>query len=260
MTHPTRLKRLMTAGKPAIAVWLGLPSPAVAEIVSVAGYDAAIIDQEHGTMGLETAIDMMRGLRSGGDTTAMIRVPSHDPDYLKRVLDAGAEAVMVPMVNTAEEAAAIVSACRYPPLGRRGYAVPAIRASAFGTDARYQATAHERLVIAVQIETKEAVANAAEIAAVAGVDMVFVGAGDLSGSLGHLADTGHPEVEAAIAEVVAAVQPTGKALGTIPRPGKSVIDLASEGWGFVAGAVDTMMLRAASVADVSAFRAAHGDE
>ncbi len=259
MTHPTRLKRLMAAGKPAIAVWLGLPSPTVAEIVSVAGYDAAIIDQEHGAMGLETAIDMMRGLRAGGDTTAMIRVPSHDPDYLKRVLDAGAEAVMVPMVNSAAEAAAIVSACRYPPHGRRGYAVPAIRASAFGTDTSYQATAHERLVIAVQIETREAVDNAAEIAAVDGVDMVFVGAGDLSGSLGHLADTGHSDVEAAIKRVVDAVRPTGKVLGSIPRPGLSVIDLAADGWGFVAGAVDTMMLRAASIADVSAFRSAHGD-
>ena len=163
------------------------------------GLDFVIIDQEHGPGGVQSAIDMMRAL-SGSTTTAMIRVPSSDPTYLKRIVDAGAQAILVPMVDSAAEAKTIVDACRYPPLGRRGHAAGVVRGARYGLSTDYLQTAHESLLIVPQIETVTAVHNAREIASVDGVDMVFIGPSDLSGSAGHVDQTGAPEVERLIAE------------------------------------------------------------
>lgn len=247
------LKRKISAGTPCVGMWLGLASPAVAEIAAVSGFDFVIIDNEHGQMGLEASVDMMRAVM-GTECTAMIRVPGHDRDYLKRVLDAGAQALMIPMVNTAEQAAAIVDACRYPPRGTRGYAAPAVRGARYGIDADYVDWAHEELFLAPQIETVEAVGNAGAIAAIDGVDLLFIGASDLSGSAGRLADTGHPEVTALIDKVKQAAAAAGKPLGTIPRPGVPTEQLAADGFLFAAGAVDVMMLRQAGVDHVRLFR------
>lgn len=247
------LKTKIASGQPTLGVWLGIPSPTVAEIAGLSGFDYAIIDSEHGPIGLETSIDMMRAL-AGSGTEALIRVPSHDPNYLKRVLDAGAESLMIPMVNSAEQAADIVSACRYPPLGRRGYAAPAVRASGYGTEPDYVGNATGRLFIAAQIETPEAVENAAAIGAVEGIDLLFLGSGDLSGAMGHIEQPGHDSVKAMIEKFQVAANSAGTPIGGIPRPGLTVHDLATNGWMMVAGAVDTMMLRAAFADEVETFR------
>jgi len=252
MFRENHLKKTIAAGEPAHGVWLQLGEPSIAEIASLAGYDFLILDNEHGPASIENTVHSMRAAQAG-PATVMVRVPGQDPDYLKRVLDAGAEAIMVPMVETAEQARAVVAACKYPPTGRRGYSAPTVRASGYGADPDYAAKANDALFICVQIETDTAVAQAGAIAAVDGVDLVFIGVADLSGSIGLLGQPGRPEVDAQIRKAEAAVKAAGKPLGTIPRPGHTMVDLAAEGYRFLAGVADSGALRAAFTADVAGF-------
>jgi 4-hydroxy-2-oxoheptanedioate aldolase len=163
------------------------------------------------------------------------------------------------MVETAEEAAAIVRACRYPPGGRRGYSAPTVRASGYGAAADYAKRASEELLICVQIESDRAIANAGAIAAVDGVDLVFIGVADLSGSLDLLERSGETAVSEQIAQGEAAVRAAGKPLGTVPRPGHGLVDLAGEGYAFVAGLSDAALIRAGMAADLATFRAGVSD-
>lgn len=254
MFRENTLKSKIQAGQSTLAVWLQLSTPSIAEIASLVGYDCLILDNEHGHASLETTVHMMRAAQAG-EATCMVRVPGTDGDYLKRVLDSGAEAIMVPMVETAAEAKAIVDACRYPPKGRRGYSAPTVRASGYGAAPDYAKRANDNLLICVQIESDKAVANAGAIAAVDGVDLVFIGVADLSGSIGLLEQPGHAKVDAQITKAEKAVKKVGKPLGTIPRPGHGLLDLAAEGYAFVAGMADAYLLRAGMQADVDAFRA-----
>jgi len=252
MFRPNHLKAVIAAGKPALGVWLQLGEPSIAEIASLAGYDFLILDNEHGPASLPATVHSMRAAQAG-NATVLVRVPGQDPDYMKRVLDAGAEAIMVPMVENAEQARAVVAACKYPPAGRRGYSAPTVRASGYGADPDYAAKANDTLFICVQIESDTAADNAQEIAAVDGVDLVFIGVADLSGSIGLMGQPGRPEVDAQIRKAEAGVRAAGKPLGTIPRPGHSLVDLAGEGYQLLAGTADSGALRAAFVADVAAF-------
>ena len=257
MRQVNTLKQKLAAAKPVVGMWASLPSPAIVEATSLAGYDFIIIDSEHGQLNLETTIEMMRAC-AVGTAEALVRVPGKDPDYLKRLLDAGCTSFMVPMVDTAEQAQAIVDACRYPPRGRRGYAAPIVRGSRYGLDADYIEWAHEELFLTLQIESAEAVGNADAIAAIDGVDQLFVGANDLSGSLGVLTQTSHPDVLAAIETVKAAAAAHGKTLGTIPRPDVSTADLAKTGFLLGAGGSDIYWVCEGAKADIAAFRAANG--
>ena len=252
MFRANHLKTTITADQPALGVWLQLGEPSIAEIASLAGYDFLILDNEHGPASIETTIQCIRAAQAGR-ATAMVRAPGQDPDYLKRILDAGAEALMIPMVETAEQAKAVVAACKYPPEGRRGYSAPTVRASGYGADPDYAAKANDSLFICIQIESAKAIANAGKIAAVPGVDMMFIGVADLSGDLGLIGQLGHAKVSTQIAKAEKAVRKAGKTLGTIPRPGHTLIDLVAEGYHLVAGTADAAALRLAFEADVNAF-------
>ena len=150
----------------------------------------------------------------------VIRVPSADPVYLRRLVDAGAEALLVPMVESAEQARAIVEAVRFPPRGKRGNAFDATRSSSFGLVADYYGRADDNLLILVQIETMTGVENARAIADVEGVDVIFIGPTDLSGSMGMPGQTGAPEVDAQIRRAMAAAREAGQAArnGAAHRP------------------------------------------
>lgn len=168
------LKAKLAAGDNCFGMWLHTGSPAVTEIVANAGLDFIIIDLEHGPGDLEVATAMMRATL-GTETTPVVRVPSSDPAFLKRIVDAGAQSIIIPMVDTVEEAQGVVDACLYPPLGKRGDAVGIVRASKYGMVDDYLKTAHEQMLIIPQVESVQAVANAGEIAAISGVDAVFIG-------------------------------------------------------------------------------------
>jgi 4-hydroxy-2-oxoheptanedioate aldolase len=188
---------------------------------------------------------MMRAASPTG-TPCVLRVPSADPVFLKRILDAGASALMVPSIETAEEAAGVVQACRYPPRGRRGYAAPAVRASGYGADADYMRRAHDDLMLIIQIESAEAVRQAAEICAVDGVDVPFLGVNDMAGSIGLLEQLDHPDVRALVRQAEGAMRASRKPIGTVPSAGAGWRELFESGYQFIPFASDLGLMRDAA--------------
>jgi 4-hydroxy-2-oxoheptanedioate aldolase len=257
MFQENRLKRRVAAGEQVYGAWLSLASPAVAELMAGAGFDFLIVDQEHGAGSLQDAAHMLRAIEAMG-CPAIVRVPWNDQVYIKRILDLGAQSLMIPMVESAEEAEAAVAACRYPPLGRRGYAAPAMRCSGYGLAPDYVARAHEELFLIVQIESAAAAERAEAIAAVAGVDMVLIGVNDLAGSIGRLERLDHPEVDALVRRAEAGIRAAGKPLGTVPSARRDTAGLFADGYRLVAGAGDSILLCQAARAHLAAVRAAGG--
>ncbi|MFO1039195.1 MAG: aldolase/citrate lyase family protein [Geminicoccaceae bacterium] len=249
------LKRRLRAGDSLYGAWLGLASPSVTELMACVGYDFLIIDQEHGAGSIGDAIHNLRACAVGG-TPAIVRVPWNDQVYLKRILDAGATSVMIPMVENAIEAAAAVAACRYPPQGRRGWAAPSMRCSAYGFDAAYTQSSNAEILIIVQIESAAAAARAQEIAAVEGVDMVLIGINDMAGSIGLLQQLDRPEVDTLVRQAEEGIRTAGKPLGSVPSARRDSAGLFADGYRLVAGAVDTGLLREAARADLATVRAA----
>jgi len=249
-------KRRIAAGRPVFGCWLEMCSPIAAEIVAQAGYDSVLIDLEHGPGSILDAVSLMHAVQ-GSKCAPFIRVPTNDPVVLKRVLDIGVAGVMIPAVNTAAEATAAVSACRYPPQGLRGMAASIVRASDYGARWReYTGAAAESLLIMCQIESANGVENAAAIAAVEGVDMLFIGPFDLSAGLGHLGHPDHADVRQKIAHVEAAAKQAGRALGGIPTPGRSADDLLAAGYRLILADADVGLLGETARARVKALRAA----
>ncbi|MEE8189762.1 MAG: aldolase/citrate lyase family protein [Kiloniellales bacterium] len=260
MSGTSSLKERLIAGRPAFGCWLEMCSPIAAEIVAQAGYDCVLIDMEHGPASNLDAVGLMQAIQ-GRDCVPLARVPSNDPVPVKRILDAGALGVMLPAVNSAAEAEAAVAACRYPPKGRRGMAASIVRASEFGGRWRdYVAGIDERLLVMCQIESRAAVANAAAIAAVEGVDLLFIGPFDLSSDLGFLGQPDHPEVRAEIARVEQAAKDAGRLLGGIPTPERSAGDLLDAGYRLILADADVALLRDSARASLAALRAAAGQE
>ena len=257
MYRPNRLKARLAAGEKSLGTWLQSAEPTFAEMASIAGFDFLIIDQEHGAGDRQAAVDAMRAA-SAGPATVIVRVPSSDPTYIRRLVDAGVEGILVPMVETAAQARAIVDCCKYPPRGSRGSAWDITRASSYGFAANYYAEADDNLLVIVQIETAAAVANAREIAEVEGVDVVFIGPTDLSGSIGLPGQTGAPEVEALIARAVEAARAAGKPLASVPRVGRSWQQVLDDGFAMVASGSEIFFYRQAVAAMMQDYRGADG--
>ena len=256
MERSATLKARLGDGPPAIGCWLHLFSPIGAEIIAQAGYDCVMIDLEHGPGSLMDAVALMQAVQ-GGDCAPLLRVAAKDPVEIKRALDTGIAGIMVPQVDSKAEAEAVVAACRYPPAGCRGMAPSIVRASNYGVDWQgYVARADRDLLIICQIETGEAAAVAGDIAAVEGVDLLFLGPFDLSAALGHVGQPDHPEVRACIAEVEQAAKRAGTWLGGIPTPGRPAESLFTDGYDLVLADFDLLMLRDTARASVARLRAA----
>lgn len=258
MTGGGDLKRRLRAGEPVFGCWLELFSPIAAEVVALAGYDCVLVDLEHGPGSTMDALAVLQAA-AARDCAALVRVPANDPVAIKKALDIGVAGVMVPSVDSAAEATSAVSACRYPPRGRRGMAAGIVRASGYGTHlSDYLARAEQDLLIICQIESAAAVENAAAIAAVDGVDLLFVGPFDLSASCGHLGEPDHPEVQAMIGRVEAAARAAGTALGALPTPERPAAKLLAAGHRLLLADVDVALLGDAARANVASFRALAG--
>ena len=245
-------KRAIAAGRRQIGFWLSLGSPAVAELLAGAGYDWVVIDTEHSPNELPDVVSQLRALE-GGTATPVVRPAWNDPVLIKRLLDAGAQSLLVPFVRNAEEAALAVAATRYPPLGIRGVAT-VTRASRYGRVTDYASRAQEELCVIVQLETRASIAQLEMIATVPGVDALFIGPSDLAADLGHLGEPSHPVVQATIADAVSRCKGTGKPLGIFaPNEGdaRRYLDI---GVTFAAVGNDAVMLRQAADTRLKSFR------
>lgn len=254
MTMENRCKKKMLKGEPVLASWISMGSPIAAEIVANAGYDAVILDHEHGPGDLLNAVSILQAVAEVGPTP-MMRVPWNDMVYIKRALDIGVMGIVVPYVQNAEEAQRAADAVRYPLMGNRGVAPHAGRCTRWGARlGEYRKSLPDSILLACQIETEEAIENIDEIAAVDGVDMLFLGPSDVSASIGHMLDLENPDVIKLIEKAEARMRKTGKLMGTVIRPGKSLNWTFERGYDLVIGAGDFRLLQNAANAQVQGFR------
>lgn len=198
--------------RPLAGIWVCSGSSLVAEICAGAGLDWALVDMEHSPNGLESVLTQLQAL-AAYPVTPVVRVPSNDAVTIKQVLDLGAQTLLVPMVSSAKEAQAAVEATRYPPRGRRGVGSALARSARWNRVEGYLQHADDHVSLLVQIETTAGVEAAGEIAAVDGVDGVFVGPSDLSASMGLLGQQTHPDVVAAVHRTFEAVRAAGAPVG-----------------------------------------------
>ncbi|MFI6994312.1 HpcH/HpaI aldolase/citrate lyase family protein [Nonomuraea wenchangensis] len=209
---PTFRDALAAARRPLIGMWVCSGSPLVAEICAGSGLDWLLIDAEHSPNGPESLLAQLQAVH-GYPVTPLVRPPAGDPVVIKQYLDLGVQNLLIPMVDTAEQAAAMVRAVEYPPHGIRGVGSALARASRWNRVPDYLRTARTTLSLHVQIESAEAVENVEAIAATPGVDGVFVGPADLAASLGVLGEQDHPEVVAAVEHCLRAAKAAGVKVG-----------------------------------------------
>ena len=246
-SHPQSAQRASLAS----GCWVNIFDPTIGELVGSCGYDYAMIDMEHSPVSLESTLSMIRAVQSGG-AKALVRVPDKQPVWIGRLMDMGADGVMVPMVNTVQEAQILAKSAVYAPVGTRGMAAGIVRATGFGVDTdAYLSNYRERFTLLIQIESRDAVNAAAAMAAVDGIDGIFIGPYDLAGSLGNLGQPEHKETRAAIRQVLKAVKPIGKPLSTLTNPARNARKLFAEGYELVFSGTDLGMIRSAFQADVA---------
>ncbi len=203
---------LAAADRPLVGAWSSLGSALAAEIIAGSGLDIVLVDGEHGPNDLTTVLGQLQATAAYPVAT-VVRVPSGDPVVLKQVLDLGATNVLVPMVDSVEQAEATVRAVRYPPAGMRGVGSALARSARWNRVPDYLRTADAGITLVVQLETRAAVEQAGAIAAVDGVGAVLVGPADLAASLGHLGEQGHPDVVRTVIETIEACRGVGTPVG-----------------------------------------------
>ncbi len=210
--EPSFKDALAASGRPLAGMWVCSGSPLVAELCAGAGLDWLLIDAEHSPNGLESVLAQLQAV-NGYPVTAVVRPPVNDAVLIKQYLDLGVQTLLIPMVNTADDAAAAVSAAHYPPRGVRGVGSALARSARWNRIPDYLARASETITVMVQIESAEAVENAAAIVAVDGIDAVFIGPSDLAASMGLLGRQDHPDVMAAVEHCILVAKAAGKPVG-----------------------------------------------
>lgn len=242
------LKRKLRSGRPAFGCIALLPSPDTTEILALAGFDYIFIDHEHGAGGLGNVADQLRAAAAGG-ATGLVRIPHLDPHYIRRLLDQGLQNVYCPVIESAEQAQALVRACRYPPRGTRG-AGGGTRAALHGVGPDNPGGADDELMVIVAVETVQGVADLPRIAQVEGIDAIFIGARDLSGSLGRMGQFQDPELLRMIADSEAIIRASGKLLGAPVYPGSSIEEMIAKGYAMILTGTDTGFLSNAARASL----------
>jgi 4-hydroxy-2-oxoheptanedioate aldolase len=234
-------KRALAEGRRQIGLWTSLGTGTSAEVLSGAGFDWLLIDTEHSPTELPMVIDQLRAMEGSG-VTPIVRPAWNDAVIIKRLLDTGVQTLLVPMVQNAEEARRAVAATRYPPAGLRGIAV-VHRANRYGRVKDYHTRANAEMCVLVQLETRRALAELETIAAVDGVDGLFIGPSDLAGDLGYLGNNRHPEAVAVFADACARAQKAGKPIGILAPVEEDARRYLEMGFTYVAVGSDIGVLR-----------------
>ncbi|MCR2813696.1 MULTISPECIES: HpcH/HpaI aldolase family protein [Microbacterium] len=244
---PTFRHDLAGASRPLAGIWVCTGSPLVAEICAGSGMDWVLIDMEHSPNGLASVLAQLQAV-AAYPITPVVRVPAADPVTIKQVLDLGAQNILVPMVSSADEARSVVAAAHYPPRGIRGVGSALARSARWNRVDGYLAHASDHVSVFVQIETAAGVDAAAEIAAVDGVDGIFVGPSDLAASLGVLGQQSHPDVLAAVERAFTAVRAAGKPVGVNAFDPAAAEAYLRDGASFVLVGADVALLARGSEA------------
>lgn len=239
------LKAALQQGQAQIGLWMSLGSPYTAEICAGAGFDFVVVDAEHGPNHVPLVLHALQAIATTG-TQAVVRPAIGDVVMIKQLLDIGAQTLVVPLIETAEQAELMVRAMRYPPGGIRGVAGAIVRASRWNRVEDYLNQADREMCLIVQVETRKGLDNIEAIAAVEGVDGVFIGPSDLSSSLGFRGKPDAPEVKAAITEAIGKIKKAGKAPGTLWSEEKGSRQWLEMGVTFMAVGSDVALLATAT--------------
>lgn len=239
-------KAALRGDRAQIGLWLSLADPYCTEICATAGFDWLLVDNEHTPNDVRSTLASLQVVAGYPATHAVVRVLQGDAALIKQMLDIGAQTMLVPMVDTAEQAAEMVRAVRYPPLGIRGVGASAARASRWGQHTQYIQQANEEVCLLVQAETATALDNLEAICAVDGVDGVFIGPADLAASMGHPGNAAHPEVQGAIDDAIRRIVAAGKAAGTLTSDAAQARRFLGLGARFVAVGLDAVLLARAT--------------
>lgn len=245
-------KHAIAAGKQQIGLWSSLSSNYTVEVIAGAGFDWILLDTEHSPNDLESVLSQLQAC-APYESHPIVRVAWNDAVLIKRYLDAGAQSLLIPFVQNADEARAAVAATRYPPQGIRGVA-GATRATRFGRIQGYAKRAHEELCVLLQVETKEAVDNIEAICAVDGVDGVFIGPADLHASLGYTGETGNPAVVPMIEDAIRRIRKAGRAVGVLTSAEAEVRRYMAAGCNFTAVGADVGVLARGAEALLAKYR------
>ncbi len=263
---PTNVfKQAMAQRQAQIGLWLGLADAYSAEILAGTGYDWLLVDGEHAPNDLRSILHQLQAIASAASATSALppgaqaphpiaRVPVGDTALIKQYLDLGVQTLLVPMVDTPGQAQQLVRATRYAPEGVRGMGSALARSSRWQAYPQYVHEANQQICLLVQAETVEAMANLDAIAATPGVDGVFIGPADLSASMGHPGNAGHPDVQAAIHDGIRRILAAGKAPGILATTESQARQWLAAGALFVAVGVDTMLLARAAQDLLARFR------
>ena len=256
MQIPTNtFKQALKAGRPQIGFWLGLANPYCAEICAGAGFDWLLLDAEHGPNTLQTLLSQLQAV-APYPSHAIVRATHGDAAHIKQLLDIGAQTLLVPLVETAEQAADLVRATRYPPQGIRGVGSALARASRWNRIGDYLQKADEEICLLVQVETAAALKNVDAIARTEGVDGVFIGPADLAASLGFRGNPAHPAVRDAIDQAIRTIVAAGKPAGTLSADEGIAREALAAGCRFVAVGVDTTTFARATSSLAERFKPA----
>ncbi|MBK1870684.1 4-hydroxy-2-oxoheptanedioate aldolase [Aestuariivirga sp. YIM B02566] len=248
-----QFKQRLHAGERQIGLWLGLADPYAAELIAGAGFDWLVIDGEHAPNDLRSTLAQLQAL-STHTVSAVCRPPVGESWMIKQLLDIGCQTILVPMVETAEQAKDLVRAVKYPPHGIRGVGAGLARASRFNAIPDYLVTADEQTCLLVQLETLAGLDQLEAIAAVDGVDGIFIGPADLAADMGYLGRPGHAEVQARVEDAITRIVATGKAAGILTSDQQLARRYLELGARFVAVGSDIGLIGTAARQLAAAYR------
>ncbi|NHB57337.1 4-hydroxy-2-oxoheptanedioate aldolase [Acinetobacter sp. 194] len=224
-----------------IGLWVGLADAYGTEIAANAGYDWLLIDGEHAPSDLRTTLSQLQSI-AAYPSQAVVRPPIGSVQLIKQLLDIGAQTLLIPMVETVEQAELMVKAVRYPPEGIRGVGAALARATRWNSIEDYYQTAHEDICLLIQIESVTGLNNLDDILNVEGIDGIFIGAVDLSATMGYQGNPNHPEVQKAVIDAIQRIRQSGKAAGILSTQHEATQKYLDIGTEFVAVGVDTSVL------------------
>ena len=248
-----RFKTALASGRILYGCWAGFADPYATEVLASAKFDWLVIDGEHAPNDLRSIMAQLQVL-DGKHSAPVVRLPMGEAWLIKQVLDAGAQTLLIPLVESAESARDLVRAMRYPPAGIRGSGAALARASRFSDIPDYISTANDNMCLLVQVETRAGIEALDEICQVEGVDGVFIGPSDLAADMGHQGDSDRPEVRSVIKDALAQIKVSGKAPGILAVDQDTALTYRDWGAQFLAVGIDVLMLAGTARATMARWR------
>lgn len=238
MPAPTNiLKQRLAAGETLFGAWVGMADAYVAEITATAGFDWLLIDGEHAPNDLRSTMAQLQVIEASV-SAPIVRLRDDDPARIKQALDIGAQSLMIPMIESAEQAKRTLRATRYPPEGFRGVGASLARASRFAAIPDYLTTANDQICLILQVESRAGLAALDDILAIDGIDGVFIGPADLGADMGHLGQANHPDVKAAVLDALSRIANAGKSAGVLSGDEGFINECLAAGARFVGVGID----------------------